>query len=172
MTRRLTPVVILAMLSVPRIAFAQPEFPAGLDAVRRGLTVSVVDDEGRRVEGKVLDVSGEAIQISVRQSTARIPLDRVVRIEKADSLKNGAAIGFSIGLGLTIAVAQSARDINTTAVAAMFIGYSVVWTSLGIGVDALVDSRRTLYQRSGAVQTRMSPIVGRGVRGGAVSVSW
>ena len=100
-------------------------------------------------------------------------LDRIVRIDKPDSLKNGALIGLGVGVSLGVfGSAMQAPDIEAKWVLASIASNGVACTLLGTGIDALVDSRRTLYQRSGGVRGRVSPIVGRGVRGAAMTLSW
>lgn len=142
---RVTAIFVLAIAVVPGLAGAQSSEMKPLDHVKPGLAVSVVDDSGRRVDGRVVDISDDAIRVSVRKTIEQIPMDRVVRIDKTDSLKNGALVGLAIGLS---------------------------WGVFAAASDGDIDGRRTLYQRSAGVQARVSPLVGRGVRGAALSVSW
>ena len=111
--------------------------------------------------------------MSLRGSTEDIPLDRIVRIDEPDSLRNGALAGLGIGLavGTFGAVLSSGANIEPEWLLAG-IGYqTVAWTLLGTGIDAMFNNRRTLYERGGRLQARVSPVVGRGVRGAAVSVT-
>ena len=107
-----------------------------------------------------------------RRGPEQIRLDRVVRIEKPDSLANGAWIGFAVGAGMGLLGAVSANTDDIAFVASAVITNALVTTACGVGFDALVDNRRTLYQRDGRVAARVAPIVAPGVRGAAVTVRW
>ena len=173
MNRSLPAVLVLAFLASPPPAGAQPGDERISDVIRPGLTVSIVDDEGRQTEGRVMDVSADVIRVSLRGTSEEIRLDRIVRIDKPDRLKNGALIGLGVGLSLgVIGAVVRAPEIDAKWALAGIAWNGVACTLLGTGIDALVDSRRTLYQRSGGVRGRVSPIVGRGVRGAAMTLSW
>jgi len=169
---RLTAMLVLAIAANPGLAGAQSSETRPLEHVTPGFAVSVVDDSGRRVDGRVVDISDDAIRVSVRKTIQQIPMDRVVRIDKADSLKNGALVGLAIGLSWGVFAAASDGNIDGQFLLTATLANGLVWTAFGTGIDAMVDGRRTLYQRSANVQARVSPLVGRGVRGAALSVSW
>ena len=174
MTPSAPAVFAFAILVSPAMAVAQTTGARLADVVTTGMKVSVVDDDGRRIEGRVLEHSQESLRLSLNGSSQEIPIDRIVRIDKPDSLKNGALAGLGVGLavGTFGAVLSSSANIESEWLLAG-IGYqAVAWTLLGTGIDAMFNNRRTLYERGGRLQARVSPVVGRGVRGGAVSVSW
>jgi hypothetical protein len=136
--------------------------------------VSIVDDEGRRIDGHIVDVSDQTIRVSVRRAIEQIPIDRVVRIEKPDSLKNGAYAGLFVGttFGLVTALCASGGGYDRRFAIANTVGNAIVFTAFGVGIDAMVNTRRTLYQRSGRVETRLAPLSGSGFRGAAIAVTW
>ena len=174
MTRTLPAVLALAILVSPAVAVAQTHGARLADVVTTGLKVSVVDGDGRRIDGRVVALSQETLRVSLRGSTEDIPLDRIVRIDEPDTLRNGALTGLGIGLavGTFGTVLSSGANIEPEWLLAS-IGYqAVAWTLLGTGIDAMFNNRRTLYERGGRLQARISPVVGRGVRGAAISVSW
>jgi hypothetical protein len=173
MTRSLPALLVLALLASPPPAVAQPSGERLPGAIRPGLMVSIVDDEGRQIDGHVMDVSAEAIRVSLGGTSEEIRLDRIVRIDKPDSLKNGALIGLGVGLSLGISAAtMQTRGSQTKWVFASILSNSVACTLLGTGIDALVDTRRTLYERGRRMQTRIAPVVGSGVRGAVVAWTW
>ena len=176
MTRTRPAVFALAILVSPAVAVAQTIGTRLADAVATGMKVSVVEDDGRRVEGRVLEHSQESLWLSLNGSSQEIPIDRIVRIDKPDSLKNGALVGLGIGLavGTFGAVLSSSGNIEPEWMLAGIAYQTVAWTLLGTGIDAMFNNRRTLYtyERGGRLQARVSPVVGRGVRGAAVSVTW
>ena len=100
MRRVASSIVMLAVLVTPSMAFAQAGDGQIKAAAKAGERVSVVDDAGRKVEGHVEAWSEEAVRLSIRGASQEIPIDRIVRIDKPDSLKNGALTGLGVGLGL------------------------------------------------------------------------
>ena len=174
MTRTLPAVLALAMFVSPALAVAQTAGTRLADAVTTGMRVSVVNDDGRRVEGRVLEHSQESLWLSLDGSSQEIPIDRIVRIDKPDSLKNGALAGLGVGLAIGTfgAVLSSSGNIEPEWVLAGITYNAVAFTLLGTGIDAMFNNRRTLYERGGRFQARVSPVVGRGVRGAALSVTW
>ena len=174
MTRTLPAVLALAMFVSPALAVAQTAGTRLADAVTTGMKVSVVNDDGRRVEGRVLEHSQESLWLSLNGSSQEIPFDRIVRIDKQDSLKNGALAGLGVGLAIGTfgAVLSSSGNIEPEWVLAGITYNAVAFTLLGTGIDAMFNNRRTLYERGGRFQARVSPVVGRGVRGAALSVTW
>src|SRR3954467_9893310 len=72
---------------------AQTMTSAVREKVQAARTVTIVDDEGRRIDGRVIEMSDQTLRISVHRAIEQIRIDRIVRIEKPDSLKNGAYAG-------------------------------------------------------------------------------
>lgn len=178
MTRSLPAALVLALLAsllavAPAVAQTSGErIPA---MVKTGQRVSIVDEDGRQIDGRVEGISEEAIRLSQRRGTEEIPVDRIVRIDRPDSLKNGALIGLGVGLtnsAIWIGFATQAENVQWKIVFASSAASIVGYTLLGTGIDAIFNNRRTLYQRGGRAQARVSPVVGRGVRGAAVSLTW
>ena len=174
MNRSALAVFALVILVSPPVAGAQTTRTRLGDTVSTGLKVSVVDGDGRRIDGRVVALSQDTLRVSLRGSTEDIPLDRIVRIDKPDGLKNGALVGLGVGLAIGTfgAVLSSGGNVEPEWVLAGITYNAVAFTLLGTGIDAVFDNRRTLYERGGRLQTRVSPVVGRGVRGAAVSLAW
>ena len=151
MTRTLPAVFALAILVSPAVAVAQTSGTHLADVVATGMKVSVVDDDGRRMEGRVLDHSGESLRLSLDGSSQEIPIDRIVRIDKPDSLKNGALVGLGIGLAVGtfgVAVLSSSGNIEPEWMLAGIAYQTVAWTLLGTG------HRRHVQQPSNALRAR------------------
>ena len=161
----------LALLGVPAIAAAQAERIA--DLVKPGQHVLIVDEQGRRIDGRVDLASAEAVRVSTRAGSEDVALDRIVRIDRPDTLRNGALTGLTVGLSLgVISVAMQPRGTEAKWLFASLVSNGVACTLLGTGIDALFDNRRTLYERGRRLQTRVAPVVGSGVRGATVAVTW
>ena len=174
MTRSLPAVLVLAILaSSPAVAQTGGErIP---DVLKKGLTVSIIDEEGRQIDGRVQGISGDTIRVSVRQGSQEVPLDRIVRIDRPDSLRNGAFIGLGVGLttsAVMVGFATQAENVQWGVVFAASAVNIVGYTLVGTGIDAIFNNRRTLYERGRRPHARLSPVVGRGVRGGTISLTW
>ena len=70
--------------------------------VKPGDTLTVVDDAGQRVRGKVVSLSNSVLNLTVSGTPRQFLSTDVNTIEKrgADSLKNGALIGLAVGGGI------------------------------------------------------------------------
>jgi hypothetical protein len=165
------------LLLIPTVSGAQTAGDAIASAVKAGQKVSIVDDHGRTIEGRVDGISEETLRVSVRKATEEIPLNRIVRIDRPDSLRNGTFIGMGIGLasGL-IGYGFNSNDGGSkpAIVAGAVVGHTLVWTAIGTAVDALFNHNETLYERGdrSRVQARVLPVLGGGTRGAAVSLTW
>jgi hypothetical protein len=171
MNSTLPAALALALLVSPPDATAQvatAQIPA---SVKTGLQITIVGDDGQRVEGRVDAVTEHAVRVSVRKAIEEISIDRIVRIERRDSLKNGALIGLTLGaVGGLIGGAMEDRDRAARMIAGA-VGNGLIWMAFGIGIDALNDNRQVLYERGG-VQTRIGLALGRDTKSAAVSLTW
>ena len=158
---RLLPAILgLTFLASPSPAMAQAYGESIPSAVRGGLKVSIVDDEGRQIDGRVMDVSAEGIRLSLKGTSEEIRLDRIVRIDKPDGLKNGALVGLGVGLSFTtLGLVIAPEGMRGPWVFATLLSNGVGFTLLGTAIDAIVDNRRTLYERGRRTQARVAPIV-------------
>ena len=174
MTHSIAATVLLAALAAAPAA-AQTTSDRIADSVRPGLKVSIVDDRGRKIEGRVASLSGEAIRMSVGKREEDVPIDRILRIERPDTVRNGAIAGFVVGLALgTIGgrLDRQGRGQRGTFMAVSAFGNGVVCAGLGALIDGAADNRRTLYERAAGTQVRVAPVVGSDVRAVALAVSW
>jgi hypothetical protein len=166
--------LVLAMLASSPAA-AQTSGERIPDVVRTGQKVSIIDQDGRQIDGRVEWISEEAIRVSLRRGSEEVPVDRIVRIVRPDSLRNGAYIGLGVGLAnsaVLVGFATQSTRAQWPAVLAASVSNIVAYTLLGTGIDAIFNNRRTLYERGRRTQAHVSPVVGRGVRGAALSLTW
>lgn len=146
--------------------------------VKPGDTLTIVDDSGRRVEGKVSSLSASALSLTVSGTPRQFQSAEVNTIEKRgpDSLKNGALIGLAIGGGIgavgMIALAATAESNPGAFVAAGMFMYGGIGAGIGAGVDALIEGRRVIYARSGSARSTLTvaPLLGRTRKGMRVSL--
>jgi hypothetical protein len=173
MNRSLPAVLVVSILAAPSLAVAQTAGERLPSDVRPGQMVSVVEDDGRKIEGRVREISERGLVLSRRGTNEEVLLDRIVRIDKPDSLKNGALAGLGVGLALSAVTVLAQPDGMQPEWVFAAVAYNgIAFTLLGTGIDALVDSRRTLYERGRRPQVRLAPVVGPGTRGAVVSWTW
>jgi hypothetical protein len=158
---------LLAFLSSSAIA-AEQTIPA---TVKSGLKVSVVDDHGVSVEGRVQEVSDRFVRLAFRGGSREMPIERIVRIERPDTVKNGALIGLSIGVGTGL-IATIFDPQRGGVLVSRVLGNGVVCAGLGALIDGAQDHRRTLYERGPRPVARLHPVIGRHLRGVAATVTW
>jgi hypothetical protein len=172
MNRSVSVALALTLLGFPSVLLAQTSHASIPAIVRTGLKVSIVDEDGQQIDGRVDSVSEGAIRLSRHGATEVIEFDRIVRIDEPDGLKNGALAGLGVGLSLGLIQVAHTRGTEAKWVLASILSNGVACTLLGTGIDALFNNRRTVYERGRRTRAHASPVVGSGVRGGAVSLTW
>lgn len=159
-------------------ALAQTAAPDVARLVRLGQTIDIIDDQGRETHGKVKVLSLGSIGLVRGGVVTQIPVERITQITRPkDGLANGALIGFGVGAGLgLLGSVGSSDDCGVCPQPAFVITSTLVMgaigTAIGVGVDALIHHRRLIYRRDARPQARVAPLVGSGVRGGVISISW
>jgi hypothetical protein len=164
-------IALLAATLAPNVVCAQgtPQSWPGLDTA--GLsTVYVLDDRGIEISGKLLCLSPDSLVLLVGATEQRVDAAHVRRIEKrGDSLRNGALIGALVGAAMGLIVARisdcpgddpggSCPGTRAAAVVGSTGGYAAI----GIGIDALVVGRTTLYEApSTPPRSERAPYSGR-----------
>ena len=101
-------VLVCGLFGVAGHAAAQGVDARRLPELKHGESLSIVDEDGRRIDGRFVDLSADTITVRRRRGPEQIRIDRVVRIEKPDSLANGAWVGFGVGAGMGMLGAISA----------------------------------------------------------------
>lgn len=145
--------------------------------VKPGDTLTVVNDSGQRVEGKVSSVSASALSLTVSGTPRQFLSTEVNTIERRgpDSLKNGALIGLAIGGGIggagMIALAATAEDNVAGFMAVGVLMYAGIGAGIGTGFDALIEGRRVIYARSASARAlTIAPLLGRSRKGVRVAL--
>ena len=120
-----------------------------------GDAITVTDKDGRRLKGRLLDLSSTTL--ALQAGGLRHELDggdiSLVRRRERDSLKNGTLNGAVTGLGaaavpLLILVSHPDVDVGP---AGVFLTLSLcvgAGTGIGAGLDALIESSRVIYRAS------------------------
>jgi hypothetical protein len=159
---------LLALLCSSSLAAAEQAIPA---TVRSGLKVAVIDERGASVEGRVQEVSDRFVRLTVRGNSRDIPSEDIVRIERPDTVKNGALIGLGVGMGTGL-IATVSDPQGGALLVSRVLGNGLVCAGIGALIDAAQDHRRTLYERGPRPVARLRPFIGRQVRGVAATIEW
>ena len=147
--------------------------------VAPGDEITVVDVSGRKTKGVIGKVSRDELILVNSAGPRRLGEVDVATISQRrdDSLMNGAIIGAVAGTAYFATAAALLRDSDGGEV---IISTAIVWGVLsagigaaaGVGIDALISRRHVIYQKPGRSKVSVSPVFGRGRRGGAVTVTF
>jgi hypothetical protein len=138
------------------------------------MTVWITDVSGREEKARILSASGGTLTIVDGEDVRRLPMTGVMRIRarQPDVVLNGALIGAAaaVASGLFLCNLTEPWENCRDDVGPMFrIG--AIGAGVGIGIDALIRGRKTIYEASPAATTfEVAPIVGRHGRGLQVSL--
>jgi hypothetical protein len=149
--------------------------------VKEGQKILIVDDQGRELTGRIGELRADALMLLVGRDRSDVPYDRILRIDRPrDGVSDGAlkGLGIGVGLGLLAGLAAAADDsdfldfgfADVAPIAAPVLGG--IGALFGLALDASIRHQPNLYRRTSATRINLSPTVGRGRRGMAISVSW
>jgi hypothetical protein len=92
--------LLLVAPTAPAAAQQPPDLPQALVRVEPGETVTILDTDGRRLAGRVAQVSPSGLTLFHRGQATPVPLQRVARITVSDSNRNGTVMGALIGAAI------------------------------------------------------------------------
>ena len=150
---RIALVVATAMLAASLAEAQNTSFDRLALLVDPGDTITVTDKNGRRLKGRLLDLS--STRLALQAGGLRHDLDggdiSFVRRRECDSLKNGAINGAVTGLGvvvvpLLILVGDPDTDLGPAGVSLILSLYTGVGAGIGAGLDALIENSRVIYK--------------------------
>jgi hypothetical protein len=139
--------------------------------VNPGDVLTVTNTSGQRVQGRLTQLDNAGIVIELRDKQQRqFDAQTVSLIEKRDSKKNGAIIGFVTGGilgGLAGAALMSTPDDSSASFGGAVVGgliYGGIGAAIGTGIDALIKGRQAIYAKSKATVS-VAPVIGRDRKG-------
>jgi hypothetical protein len=127
---------------------ADPSFERMRGKLKTGSHVTVDLQNGLTVDGRFVDAGPDALALSTSGGERRISRSEVARIRRhGRGVVLGAIIGGGIGLASGAAVGSyfynEGHDRDGP-----FFGLTALGLGLGIGLDALMNVPRTVYQRA------------------------
>lgn len=144
----------------------------------------ITTEDGREVDGEVVERSAATLTVRTPTSTVAFRVDDVNAIDTTDRIRNGAVLGARIGglgalapsvlvTGLICSLDDGCSAREVVAVNALFIG---IGTGVGAVTGALADSlrerREPLYRRGGSTSVSLAPLIGRHRLGGGAVIRW
>lgn len=165
----------------PRTGSTQTDADEIRRRVKEGQKIVILDDQGRKLTGRIGGLGADALMLDMRGGRSDVPYNRILRIDRPhDGFSNGALIGLGTGaaLGLVGALAAAMDDsgwgspdpADVARTAPLVLGG--IGAVIGLGLDAAIRHEPNLYSREGGTRVSVSPALGRGRQGVAVSVSW
>lgn len=154
-----------------------PQPVPGLETVLRpGSAVWITDARGDEQKIRVVGVVGDTVTAAADKNTRQFRTADImrVRVRESDSIINGGLIGAGVGVAsgllmcnLTEPWSNCIDDIGAMA------GVAAIGAGVGIGVDALIRGRRTVFEvRPQSMRLQVAPIAGRRSRGLQVSLNF
>jgi hypothetical protein len=141
-----------ALLFMPAPLWAQGTLDNWPELNRSALaSVYVLDVTGTETVGTLVGFDADAIVLLVDGAERRIDAAQVRRIDKrGDSLRNGVIIGSAVGLAfgaLSAGISDCPEDVSCAAFRAIgFVAGTLIYTSIGVAIDAAVTGRTRLYE--------------------------
>ena len=145
--------------------------------VKAGDTLTVTDSDGREVQGKLANLSPTSLDMIINGQPRALQESQVltIRLKRADSLANGAKIGFGIGVVFGVIGGLAVSDeFGAGALPFLALTYGALGTGIGVGVDALSLSNDVIFSRpSGRTVTlRAMPVIAPHARGLRLALSF
>ena len=177
----MTRIALVLVAVTATVSLAEAQTVASFDRlwflVNQGDRISVTDRNGRKLQGRLIDLSPTTL--SLQMDDARHKLEEaevsIIRRSHHDSLKNGAIIG-SVS-GAVVATILMADDCGWTcypaAATCLTLIFGAAGAAIGIGVDALVEGSQVVYRaRRSARRLSVAPLLSRNRRGLSVSLEF
>jgi hypothetical protein len=138
-----------------------------------GMTVWITDSSGQEQRARIVGVSGDAVTTSAGGVSRRLTTNDIRRVEvrRSDSVLNGALIGAgaAIASGLFLCTRTEPWENCRDDVRPM-LRVGAIGAGIGIGIDALIRGRRTIYGADSGVSLRVAPVLDRNMQALQLSV--
>jgi hypothetical protein len=146
------------------------------DRLTKGQEVAVTDDQGRELRGRVVNLTMDSLALKRGDDREEVPYAHIVKIDRVDTLRNGALIGLGVGLGLfaldALVSSENGITLNAAGYAVFGALYGGLGAGAGAGVDALIGGNRNIYQRGRGTRISLAPSIGRDRVQTSIGISW
>jgi hypothetical protein len=131
-------------------------------------TLTITSDNGTKVKGRLIEITPDHILLRVKDGQQSIAFPEIVKVGKR---KNGVLLGAVIGAGAGVPFALALHSYAYNegvsgggAVVPIIMGFGI-----GMGIDALIPSTRTMYERLSRPRITVSPVIDGDRMGGRVT---
>ena len=170
--------VLIAVTATPALAQAQTatSFDRLWLLVNQGDRISVTDRNGRRLQGRLIDLSPTTL--SLQMDDGRRELEEaevsIIRRSRHDSLKNGAIIGSISGAVVAGVLLSDEGPTSYPGVYALIMSlFGAAGAGIGVGLDAGYEKSQVVYRaRRSARHLSVAPLLSRDRRGLSVSLGF
>lgn len=125
------------------------------------------------IEGKLLAIEPDALRVQTAKGMSLVPF---AAVDEASRKRMGTLLGLVIGTGagaawgLMFAVAGGATaDDGVTSIVLCWTG---VGAAVGVGIDSVLNRKRTVYRRNVKSHVSLSPVLAPRAAGMHVSMTW
>jgi hypothetical protein len=140
------------------------------------MTVWITDSRGREEKTRIVDVSSDNVTTSTGENVRRLRATDVSQVEvrHSDSLLNGALIGAGVAVATGLVMCRMMEPWeNCRDDVGPMLKIGAVGAAIGIGVDALIRGRKTIYPAPpGSTRLHAVPLIGGQRAGLQLSVSF
>lgn len=169
-------ILVCLCAATPFSALAQSASSDELESVLEpGDTVWITDVAGDERKTRIVGVSAGVVTASADGAIRRLRSADIMRVRarKSDSLLNGALIGAgaAVATGLFFCQLMEPWENCRDDVGPM-LQLGGIGAGIGMGIDALIRGRKTIYESREGVTLGAAPIASRRARGMRVALSF
>ena len=148
-----------------------PAFVQLQNALKVDDTLTITSDNGSKVKGRLIEITDDHVLLRVKNGQQSIAAPQIVKVGKR---KNGVLLGAIIGAGASIpfALALSSYAYNEGGSQSAALIPVMMGLGIGTGIDALLPSTRTLYDRNSQRRVTVSPVIDRDRVGGRITLKF
>ena len=132
-------------------------------------TLTVTSENRNKIKGRLIEITPDHILLRVKNGQQTIAAPQIMKVGKR---KNGVLLGALIGAGAGISVGLALNASNVGLDGAYTFVPVVMGLGIGIGIDALIPSTRTVYDRKSQTRVTVSPVIDRDRLGARVTLKF
>jgi hypothetical protein len=135
------------------------EFARLSNKLKAGESVVITTQDGKRIEGRFVDVSLARIALSRDDERQEVPSQQVTRVQvRRNGMRLGPVIGALAGLGFGLALGSASSNEGGSAGVGVALGVGI-GAGAGLAIDALLVRPRTVFERTSEGRSALSLVV-------------